>query len=379
MMLTFAQTPSKKQALQSSPRREQTSLSYPSELNSPHRGDDWLDSRSMSTPSLADPIIEKAKQISNFPIKDLLRPELELFSFNFNPAKPLIETLQKLYREVAVIDFQMVPEGTYGSLGRIAQEALQILNDIKSFNPSQNAEQTRNGLISNLRARYQESHDTFAIHLAVNSMVKAQLSKQSQEADEAVAKLKSLSETYNKDVTGTLAKVNGALAEAQKVANQTGVTKEAGFFEDECKNHRNSAWAWFAGSVLLMIGIVGYAFFSVIPELLRSPEDEGLLGIIKTGIPRIVILGIGYFALIWCARNYAASRHNLIVNRHRRNALSTFKTFYLGTEDPAIRNAILMQATACIFSAQSTGYLKEEAVAQEHTKILELINAARGK
>ena len=48
-----------------------------------------------------------------------------------------------------------------------------------------------------------------------------------------------------------------------------------------------------------------------------------------------------------------------VVNGHRQNALTTFQTFVkaAGDEDKETKNAVLLEATRCIFSPMSTGYL----------------------
>jgi hypothetical protein len=62
--------------------------------------------------------------------------------------------------------------------------------------------------------------------------------------------------------------------------------------------------------------------------------------------------------LLLFSRNYLAHKHNSIVNKHRQNALLTFKAIVdaAGTEER--RDVILTYAAACIFSPQETGYTK---------------------
>ena len=74
---------------------------------------------------------------------------------------------------------------------------------------------------------------------------------------------------------------------------------------------------------------------------------------------KIIVISLIYFAAIWASRNYRAHRHLNVVNSHRQNALMTFQTFVkaAGDEDKETKNAVLLEATRCIFSPTSTGYL----------------------
>jgi hypothetical protein len=74
-------------------------------------------------------------------------------------------------------------------------------------------------------------------------------------------------------------------------------------------------------------------------------------------VPRLVVVSIGYFLLGWAGRNYRAHRHLHVVNTHRWNALETFGAFVKQTDDKAIKDAVLLEATHCVFGASVTGYL----------------------
>jgi hypothetical protein len=64
--------------------------------------------------------------------------------------------------------------------------------------------------------------------------------------------------------------------------------------------------------------------------------------------------------MIWTGRIYRAYKHNAVVNRHRANALATFEAFAKAASDMETKNAVLLQATQCIFAPQQTGYVSGE-------------------
>jgi hypothetical protein len=64
---------------------------------------------------------------------------------------------------------------------------------------------------------------------------------------------------------------------------------------------------------------------------------------------------------------------NYILNRHRQNALDTFETFVTATADNQNKDAVLLQATQTIFSAQNSGFINQDSESPNLSPLLELI------
>jgi hypothetical protein len=324
--------------------------------------------------STADSINEHAQQIANFGRDAVLRPELLAAEIDFSGAGATLDRLQALYREVSIINFEAVPLHLQNDVLQRAGQTIAILMRFRDYKPNSGVNPP--DLIHGLTEQYAHSYSILAQHLSLAIALRPQLGRQAARAAELLAMLEDSANNFGAQTADIIKKVQEALRVAEEVSNNTAAVKEAEHFESECKAHKRASWCWLFITVAIMFTIIGSVIGHLIPELrLADSIDE----MVRVALPRVVILTIAYFALVWAARNYAASRHNFIVNRHRSNALSTFRAFYQGSSDLAIKNAVLMQATACVFSAQTTGYLKEEAVAQEHNKIAELISAVRGK
>jgi hypothetical protein len=71
--------------------------------------------------------------------------------------------------------------------------------------------------------------------------------------------------------------------------------------------------------------------------------------------------------------------HNSIVNRHRETALTTFATFVGSTDDPATKNAVLIQSTQAIFSPQPSGYLRMDTEVPQMNQVTEIVRGIAGK
>jgi hypothetical protein len=103
----------------------------------------------------------------------------------------------------------------------------------------------------------------------------------------------------------------------------------------------------------------------------RRPADltEGIQYIIS----KLLVLSALSFIVFWCARNYRCQKHNETLNRHRANALMTFRTFVEGTADDRVRDAILLQAAQAAFSGRPTGYDAPENEPTSISPVVEIL------
>lgn len=192
----------------------------------------------------------------------------------------------------------------------------------------------------------------------------------------------------------TLDELNTTLKNAKEAAALVGIVEYSKFFEQEALDHERSGRWWLAVTLLLAASAAfaaGWNFYKA-ESLIRAAvsgksdthqtngaearPDVGLE--VQLAAAKIIILSILLSAGIWTGRVYKAHRHNFIINRHRRNALSTFQTFAGNASDAQTKNAVLLQATTCIFGPQSTGYVSQDKESEGYPQILEIIRGVGG-
>jgi hypothetical protein len=61
------------------------------------------------------------------------------------------------------------------------------------------------------------------------------------------------------------------------------------------------------------------------------------------------------------------------------NALRTFETFARAANDDTTKNAVLIQATQCIFTPQQTGYVTQESDSSGFSQVVEVVRGIAGK
>lgn len=77
---------------------------------------------------------------------------------------------------------------------------------------------------------------------------------------------------------------------------------------------------------------------------------------VQLGVSKVLTFGVLSFLTYLFAKNFLNHKHNAIVNKHRQNALATYRALVEAAGSPNVADVVLTHASACIFSPQSTGY-----------------------
>ena len=184
---------------------------------------------------------------------------------------------------------------------------------------------------------------------------------------------------FKTDADHLKSEATAALQEIRKVAAESGVTQQAKYFNDAQSDYRNDSHIWMGLTAAFMAVLFAFVWWVFKPEVDALPSNVSTARIVQLSIPKIFLASLLYFGMVWAARNYAACRHNQVVNEHRLNALRTFQEFVTGAADQRIKDAILLQASACVFNPQVSGYLKDQSVPQEHNSVVEIVKSATDK
>jgi hypothetical protein len=110
----------------------------------------------------------------------------------------------------------------------------------------------------------------------------------------------------------------------------------------------------------MTIALGAYAILTLvihkIPWLSPTTTVEAAQLAVSKGL---IFVAIGYLVLFF-SRNYLASRHNAVVNRHRQNSLVTYRALVEAAGDQTNREVVLTRAAESIFGAQATGFAKTD-------------------
>lgn len=308
-------------------------------------------------------------------IQTLVRSE-ELGMFSFEEAEPYIERTLSLFRDLQDCNLEGVPQGKLDQLKKLAMNAKERLSSFSEFNPTEvsNPQNQHQELIDQLQRQWSTYYEHVTPVIAFRSRQEIDLDALERQAEGTVTRLEREASEFDESREEAEGKIASALERVREAAAEAGVSQEAIYFEEEASAHETISWVWLGAAVLFGLSVLLYVFFALEPKLLEATQ-EGITTqrLLSLAVARIIVVSILTFGLVWSARNFSRSRHNYVVNRHRRNALSAFQTFVEATGDPQVKDAVLLQATRSIFAPQPTGYSRSEAEPQSRNQLVEIM------
>lgn len=303
-------------------------------------------------------MFEKLNWFKELDLEGLRRGELGE-KLSFDAAMPDIERVVTFYRKLLDCDLTNLPHVTMNQILAAATATADLLGRIGSFDPekSGNPFPERTQFMNQIRDRWESDFPAVAPVLAYATKSSADFQRLEREARGTLSELGEAKKEFGKQTEGILEQMNSALGEVQDAAKEAGVSQHAAHFSDEADTAKKLAWIWIIAAGLFGLITVAYIVWHVEP-VLAELKDPTAMQLVQAAIPRLIIVFVLTFGMIWSAKNFTASVHNFIVNRHRRNALASFQTFVEGASKPEIKDAVLMQATHAIFMPQDSGYAK---------------------
>ncbi len=265
-----------------------------------------------------------------------------------------------LYRSLLDCDLSNISYAKLTEITSAGNAAKSILEKIQEFDVTQqNPAGERQSILQRLVDQWEVDFAAVTPVLAYATKSSADFQRLEREARGALTDISASKITFGQQATGILGQLNTALEQVQDAAKIAGVSKHAVHFKEEATTAKLVALAWLFVAVILAVAIVLYVIFHVEPTLATLVNPTGI-ELIKESIPRLLVVFVLSFGMIWAAKNVSSSTHNFVVNRHRQNALASFETFVEGASGTEVKDAVLIQATSAIFSPQDTGYAKGE-------------------
>ena len=294
----------------------------------------------------------------------------DLGSMGFQMLRPYFINIETLFNTLVNSDLNDLPPERIATLNNLVTKTGNHYNEIINFKLTADAGEIELHQLKQLKSSIPKIYNEILgpIEDAIfHSHIKEQpLKKASEKAQEYVKQISKDAEAANEKIS----KIEAMLKAAQSAVADVGVSKHSKLFFNEAMTHKTASYFWLILTGV-MIAIFLYATYKF---LFKLPEEELLLGrSIQLGLAKLIGFSVLYYAVVLCARNYRANRHNFIVNKHRHNALNTFETFVEASKDDSTKNAVLMKATETIFSPATTGYLAKEPESHGNTQLLEVI------
>jgi hypothetical protein len=309
--------------------------------------DEWTKSLLLANATISDLAGVKADSLGR-------RDELAA-GINFEDIVPTLDSILQIFRDLDGRSIDRMSQQQLDVIKNKGQDVTNLIKKIRDF--SIEAGDAKANCDAIKESAYRVQNDVIhhlAAHLAFTATQAADYASLEREAEGLVSRVRRDTERFEIELGKSQAEIESALNAIKQQAAEAGISQNAKYFADEAVAHGADARKWRIATIWTSVaaGVVAAGFLAL--SLLYTPDSAAAA--IQLVASKIIVLSVLSFAIVWTARNYRSHRHNEIVNRHRAHALSTFKTFAEGSDDQAVKEAILLAAADSAFSARSSGF-----------------------
>jgi len=301
------------------------------------------------------------KELSQIHATDLARKDLGP-DLNFESGVIFFSRTLSLFYALADSDLEDIPYQKLNELVGVAKQSLETFRNIQQFSIAKwntNPIAQRDGFITQVRDQYDSVFTQASPVVAFTVRKGLDFKRLEDSAKATVERLEIFATDSQQKMAASREEAQQALEAVRKVASEAGVSQHAIHFKTEADKFESSAKPWLVWTVILASATAIIGLGLVIKAIYWLPTLTASQGV-QLAIPKIFLFSVLLSATIWCGKTYRSNQHNAVVNRHRQNALATFEAFVKATSDEPTKNAVLIQATQCIFSPQQTGYIQAE-------------------
>lgn len=311
-------------------------------------------------------------ELSAFDPNELARKDLGA-DLNFETGVSFFARTLRLFHVLAQSDLEEIPFQKLQEINSVAVSSRDLFRNIQTFSVAKyqnNPINQRDSFINAARDQYDNIFNYVAPIVAFTVRKGVDFQRLEDEARQTIERMNTTALEFDNRLRATVKEAEQALEAVRRVAQEAGVSQHAIHFKGEADSQSRNAKPWLVSTIVLasatvLSGVLMVVrYFFVLPTLTPSQS-------VQLAIPKVFIFSVLLSATIWAGKTYRAYRHNAIVNRHREHALLTFQAFVKGTGDEATKNAVLLQATQCIFSPQQTGFI-ESTSEMTHPQVLEI-------
>jgi hypothetical protein len=299
-----------------------------------------------------------------------------LGEINFSAALPTIERTFGLVGQLKGLSLDFVSHGRLTNLQNLLQQIVEALKQIEAFNLSvPNPAQQRDSIVQTLQNQYDGWFEQISGVVAFAVRSSTDFAALESSLREKIAQVEVIIKDTSEKQAAAVKTSEETLASIRKAAAEAGVSQQAIYFKNEATEHATDATRWLKATCMMAVLTVAWGALSFI--FWTPAADATVPQVLHDTVAKVIILSGLYYGLVWTARNYNASRHNYVINKHRQNSLSTFETFVKAAEsDPDTKNAVLLQTTLSVFTAQPSGYSIKEPEPDQPSKIIEILRSA---
>lgn len=313
----------------------------------------------MATKQILDDTTVSLKRMQDFDVQTLVRAEELGRGLNFEEALEPAKRLVQLYQRLSLSVLEDFTDGILSSIRSQADADFSRFKQILDFSPSQgNPAQVRTELINQIKAAYDATFNSLWQHIAYGVSKIVDTQRLENEARGVLQSITDKADGVAAQLEESRDAAKGILDEIREVAAEQGVSQQAAYFKNEAELHKTEAESWRMTTIKAAWLVGGFAGLTLVLSYIPLLQPESTFQAIQVVTGKVLLFGVLAYLLGLAAKNFIAHKHNEVINRHRQNALMTFKALAEAAHLVDSKDIVLTHASGCIFSPQDAGYTK---------------------
>ncbi len=335
----------------------------------------------MATDSLLNQCQESLKRVQTFDASTLSREDDLGKQMSFAEAVKPAEAIIAVYKRIPLSSLQDFADSQLNAIYSQANSDFSVFKQILDFNAAAgDAVNTRTSMLAQIKVRRDQLFESVWQFVAYGVARATDTTVLEIQARATIQKIEDQAAILTDQLSQAKADADTALAAIRAAAAEQGVSQQAHFFKVESEAQDTLAAHWLKYTYRFAMAVGGFAVLSLVLHKLPWIRPENPTEAFQLITSKFLIFAVLGFLLILAAKNYGTHKHNSVINKHRQNALMTYRALVEAAAGEGPEDIVLAHAAACIFSPQETGFSQGRAEGSPGSKsVLEILTKSASK
>lgn len=318
----------------------------------------------MASEDVVQQLREQLDTINRYEKTELIsRPEWGT-TITFEVARQDIDLIQTISADLSSMPLVHLTDQIARNIMAQIPGVVSHLQQVDEFRVEEgNASENRDSIAASLQSAAAAFHEAAGLWLPYLAYRRGDVSASVRRTEEAIAGVQTKLQEASAYAERKRTEVDKIVDAAREASASAGVGTFTSEFASEADALASASSKWLCAVVALatltVLSALGSFFWPALPE------DAGSWATLRHVVAKLSVIAALFAGTIWCGRIYRALRHQRSINKHRSLSLKTFQAFVQATDDPMIRDAVLMAATRSIFANVPTGFVDDGMAGQD--------------
>ena len=315
-------------------------------------------------------IMELASRKGSF----IKRPEWG--EINFEHVEKDMETLFWIVEQTRKLPTDILPQGIVEDSTACLNEARDTFNNIDAFTISHgDPSSSRDSIANELSSSVQQIISGIGTWLPLLAFHAGEIENWTSRIKDRTAETNRFLQDAESHIVAQKEQIDESVRAARAAAGEAGAAEFTDEFRREAAAREKRSKYWLIPTALFSALALSLSVLVMFGWLGDTPTNawEAVYGLGG----RVIAISVLFYAAVWSGRIALANMNLASVNKHRAASLQTLQAFHKSAEDPAAKDAVVLEAARAVYENVPSGYIGRQATGPgAGARTLEVIRGA---